>query len=796
MKQNAIQFSGFLLLLFFILNTNQNIINAQPQNDICSKAISIDIASNAASCIWADGSTLNTIDGATQTSPQSPCSVASFRDDVWYKFSIPAGTSNNIVTVKVIIGSLFTDMPSVGLAVYKSQNCSASNAPIKCYNFQQAEESKYSFSISCGQDYLVRVWSSTGTNTDWKNGQGTFKICAYFEDSPDKKPVLWGANGEGAFNGGLNGWTTGGNTCGDGTTQSQSLWEWRANADSHGPLSAGQIINSPSACNGAMLFDSDFWDYGGNGLCITSQEAWLESPTIDLSSFNAANGVSVQFHQRVIQFFSQFFVDYSIDNGLNWINIEINQDIIPFTTSTPPGVNPIVDQTKRVYLPKAAGSSQLKIRFRAIANYYFWLIDDVELFERESTNLSIDNYYAIAPYKLWQKDQLESFGGLASITNKGGKIATHPNLSLDIKDELGALIWNDQIVLNNIASDSSIQKAVLPGIFNFTNYLPATYTAQYTLNSDSLDFDLTDNIQTFKWTVSDSIMAKEDLQQLSNSISSSTAVNFSVGNIYHIVNNKSANSKALYCNYVDLGVANPNGLNGATIFITLYKWKNLNGDKVVTPNELTTVGFNKLNFDGNDPLNTLFTKPLFDFTTKKPGVALESNSDYILLAKYVAPTSNPNIPCFISSDNLNYGATDLSATLLSGSSKFSSVFDNNNSGILLPLGDGFAPVIRMHITEKSTVNTIEYYLDQANKIFLQSNPVKDKLNLRIDLVNMAKTATIEIFDTEGKFIMKRDLNNIKNQLESFEVSSLINGNYILNFSCEAGQRSIKFMKLD
>jgi len=772
---------------------------AQPANDICSNAISIDIAANAAACVWTNGTSVNVADGAAQVGPKVPCSTNAYRDDVWYKFSVPAGSNKSAITVKVEVGSLPSDMSAVGIAIYSSQDCSANNTPVSCFNFIAGADSKITFGAICGTDYLVRVWSATGTAADFKIGEGTFRVCSYFDDDPNQGTILWGANGEGSFNGGLAPWTGVSNA----PCAAVPLWFWSKTTmctkGAYIGTGGGGVINSLSSCNGAACFDSDFDDNKGvqgafgTGICPSPQSGMLESPVIDLSGFPSVSGVSLVFTQALRQFQSQFFVEYSLDGGANWpFSIEINtvaEDPVLYAVNGPDVIN-----TRRIVLPGAQGAANLKVRFRYEANYYYWIIDDVFITARENYNVRVNPFYAISGNKIWQKDQLEGFGGLADVINIGGKTAKNVKLKLEIADPNG-IIFTDQLDYGDIQSDTLVQNLPMPGTFNHPNKNQVTYQGLYTVSADSTDFDLSDNTRLFDWTVSDTLMSKDNSNPVTGGVRPATDNNFLWGNIYHIVNGKNSNGKQLVTNFVDVGVANPEELEGATIFAWIYKWADTNEDQTVQETERTTLGYAQFTFPAGESSNTLYTLPIFDFLTFNPGIKLEDNTDYIVAVQYTAPADNTLLNCFISSDGtIDYSAHDLRTTLPGfGPVRQSHVLDVGNTGTFNvgTFTGGTVPVVRMHVTEGTGTN--EPQLDAANTVVVAPNPVANDLNVKINLVKDAKTVKINIVDINGKVVLARELSNIKSTTETFNATDLANGTYLLNLSTDAGVRSIKFV---
>lgn len=790
----------FLSAFVFVLASLSSIaVFAQPANDLCSGAIELTLGGSEATAVYTAGTTVGTVDGATTPGP-SVCSGNFYRDDVWYKFTIPADSTGKAITVRVN-NAVVNGLSPVGMAIYTSNVCDATNAPYLCTNFTATDDARFKFSTDCagvGKEILVRVWSAVGGANDWATGEGNFEVSAFYTDDNSATPTLWGDNGEGSFDGGKGAWTTTSASC-----NGFELWQW-SNTDfcTKGAFSTGGgLINSLTNCNGAMCFDSDYYDNGGDGAnagagpCPAPQSGTLESPIIDLSGFPTVTGVNLVFSQALRKFQSMFFIDYSIDGGANWAPIEINteaEDPVLYPVNSPH-----VNNIRRIFLPGAAGQAQVKVRFRFEANYYYWIIDDVKITERESFNLKANAFAAIAPNKVWQHDQLEPFGGLIDISNIGANPMPGTSVSLDIKDATNTTIWSDELSYGTTAADSTYENNPMTAVFTHPNDNLTSYSGTYTVSGDNPDFDITDNTQAFSWSVSDSTMSKENAATVGSGVRPSTGFNYTWGNIYHIVNNKNSNDGKTYrCNYVSVGISNPDALEGATMFVYLYKWDNEDADDVAQATERTTVGFAQFDFPAGESANTLYTLPISDFNTFDSGVALEANTDYILAVEYTTPPDKPDLEFFIGSDgNIDYTAQTLRSTLPGlGPIRYSHVLDVGNTGDYnaSTFTGGTTPIVRMHLSTK-TISTNEPKLDDANKLVVAPNPVKKDLNLKIDLVKEAKNATIEIMDINGKILSVRQLNNVKNSIERFDVSNYANGSYILNYKSADGVRAVQFI---
>ncbi|HMG16028.1 MAG TPA: T9SS type A sorting domain-containing protein [Saprospiraceae bacterium] len=706
-----INLSKYISLIALLYLFNVAALYAQPINDNCGGAINLSIANDEQTISWTTGTTIGTGDAALQTAPIA-CSANFYRDDVWYKLSIPSNAEDKILNISVDV-NIPGHMTGVGIAIYSNNSCLASNDPLYCNNTSTQSDHPYNHRISMqcfnpGQEILLRIWSAEGPLTNWQLGEGSFKIAAFLDNNNGNK-ILWGANGEGTFNGGLNGWTTTSNSC-----NNYPLWFWSKDTmcTKGAYFAGGGKINSLSGCNGAACFDSDFYDNGGDqgtagaGPCPAPQSGTLESPAIDLSTYTLGGGVNLVFCQAMRQYLSKFFIEYSYDNGNNWISKEINtieEDNVVYQQNAEH-----VNNTRRIFIPNAGGHSQFKIRFRFEANYYYWIIDDVYITERENYNLKLNNSIAIAPNKIWQRDQLYSFGGLASIENVGGKTAKKTHLKLEISDPDNSLVWIDNKLIGDISPDTLVD-IFQDQEFTHPNKNVGTYTGKYTVDQDSIDFDSSDNIKSFDWNVSPYRMAKENIGAGGIGLRPSTDINFTWGNIFHIVTPEASNGKENYkCHEVEVGIANPNELTDATIFTWVYKWVDLNQDGIVEEVERITVGYTQYDFSPGEIPNTLYTLPIYDFNTFEEGIDLEANTDYIVAVQYSAPAINPNLACLILADpTITYDYTSYRKLIKNpGQVAYNHILDVGNTGTFSTstFANGEVPVVRMLLTNGDSLS--------------------------------------------------------------------------------------------
>jgi len=172
-------------------------------------------------------------------------------------------------------------------------------------------------------------------------------------------------------------------------------WNWTPNPVSQGAFSGARPpLPSPTADNGAAIFDSDFLDNAGDreefrkGDYQAPQTAQLISPVIDLSDDET---VGLPFYQycRVFEDDSgdnaapASFVEVSPDNWKDWQRFEIKDDI-DRNEETSNREQTILDISG-----EANNQSEVRIRFISEGEHYFWMIDDVLITKLQETNVSI-----------------------------------------------------------------------------------------------------------------------------------------------------------------------------------------------------------------------------------------------------------------------------------------------------------------------------------------------------------------------------------------------------------------------
>ena len=604
--------------------------------------------------------------------------------------------------------------------------------------------------------------------------------------------VVWGDQpGQGDFDGGFNNWETVNTSCANGAMEFD-LWRW----DEDGVVvqgafvSGGGVIASPTACNGVAYFDSDFYDNGGDsgnlggGPCTAGQEGALISPTIDLSGVTSA-GVSLEFFQAYREFNSSYFVGYSIDNGTNWTEIEVNADAVVNSAH--------INDVQRIPLPGVVGSSQVKIRFRWAANYYYWMIDDVRLVEQEANNMRVnDNFYAVAQNAATPLIMAERIAFLADISNVGAATQTNVTLNMTIKDDADVTVFDEDLDYNNVTGNTIVEN--IPFSTTFTPSAIGGYNATYSISADADDFDESDNSLSFDFIVTDSIWAKELGQTrivvpAASNWTSPEPHTWAYGNHFYVPE-LSGPAYATSMTFAIDATQTAAAITGQVAQLTLYKWNDANNDGDAQDTEREFLDFGAYAILGTETEDNLIT---IGFDSGQP-FELEANTHYILMLEFNSPNETTDL-WLGASEAYNYAAMIfVNGVDVLGDARFGSMLAIGDLSTEAFSSTGFGtdivPVVRLNVN--GTIGTKDPLSDN-NLVAVYPNPVQDILNLTYNLEQTAQNLSIRIMDVTGKVVMERQYSQIKSDTIDFNVKELAAGTYNVQLTSENGTTSRRFV---
>jgi hypothetical protein len=595
------------------------------------------------------------------------------------------------------------------------------------------------------------------------------------------------------FNGGLGAFTSSpGQPVG-------AVWQWRANARADtvivnntripaafwGGLPA---INSPSAANGAAVFNSDAYDSGGSRTNLGSgpfpapQTASLTSSNIDCSAFERVTLSFYQFARTLID--DNTLVEVSGDGGATWKEYRPNERVLSNE------INGIISANSRVVIDisdVAGNSSQVRLRFTWSGFYYFWIIDDVKLLESPANNLGIaDFFYPLSSFATPQSQiATDTFGFGVAVANFGSADQSDVLVYASVINASGEELYLDSVIVDLIRVGDTLN-VVFPN--TFTPELPrGVYAVLYdVLVEDVADFYPNDNSDGEVFVVTDGIFSKEDgFLDEDAEWPSGFPINqdYQIGNVYTM---SPLSGSGFVVGKVTFNAFHPQDFTGQEL-VTLFLYKvkdrvapnfanfNIQSQGSGAANDdLEVAGFGSYVFPPDHDSFGFGTDVELEDLLGNP-VRLEPGARYFLVASY-QDRSNEVIHNL--SDDITYADGLVSTIVFVDGRWFLGGFNRNASAIL-----------RMEIMSTDAADRTPLP-DNAVRLF--PNPTSSQLYVQLDL-EAATDALVIITDVSGKVLKWQPFQKVQGDTLQFDVSGYPAGAYFLRVGTEKGTRTLKFI---
>lgn len=665
--------------------------------------------------------------------------------------------------------------------------------------------------------------------------------------------VVWGTEpGQGDFAGGLNDWTVvcEGDTCWGWTDQVDILGNgsFATNPNTGNPVE----IATTTICNGAIVFDSDRHDNLGGGaaaigtgICPSVCTGAVISPEIDLSGLSL-DGLYLEFEQQTRQFDSEYQVLVSNDGGATYkdtiiINDEKERNSAHF------------NETIRVPLPGYENENSIRFQFRYLADYYYWIIDDVRLVNEASADMNLrTDFYSVAPTYRTPVNQVVPIPFLIDIDNLGNVTAEGVEVTVDIFNEGGDNVFS--YTNTNYADQPANEFLNENSVFDM-QYTPTevgTYIGRYTITSTTPDADLSNNEVFFQFEVTENILSplptEEDFGATYEGIFTGSRFidptddffipNYATGYIFYLPNGDGQTLSNVRFGIHELPTDVQANVD-VYLFQFLYSDEDESGAFTISAeeNSMEMIGVNTstiLAFGGavrvgasqvpdvrmiDIPMGQAGPDglPVLDNNNETVPIELANNRNYVLV---IACRSDDGLPLnLLGTDpeagelprSFRHGATNLANDTLgmpvlvggfmenieasTGPTEIMDlVIDNGLSGIGGTAGNfGVLYDFRVLFTEmtiEEKPNSNENINFEQN-ISVFPNPTSDRLVIDLDLEATSETVNIELVDVAGRKAFSQNYNNIRRQTLTVNVSDLTNGVYTLNIRTKDGLKAEK-----
>ncbi len=617
--------------------------------------------------------------------------------------------------------------------------------------------------------------------------------------------VLWPADGDAdaiansQFDGGLNDWTTISQFTSD-SSDAGALWVWEADgaADIGFFWGAREGIMSPSAANGAAVFDSDGNDTGGddpfaNGFGIgpapcsvmggtgatdgLGHRSELISPSIDCSTFDE---VSLQFSQYFRRFTpTGAFVAVSNDGGATWsADIQINLEI-DVNAETDNGGVVLVDISEF-----AANQADVQLRFAYQGCFYYWIIDDVRLVVPPAIDAGLGDFFYGVNFATPASQIIDdSVGFSVDLTNVNQDI-----VNATIRADVNALDDAGEVVANlhtETISLGDVPGGIADSTFNFVNQWAPGELAQglyeivYTLESDNLgeDFDPSDNQVGNVFRVTDALYAKES--RTTTGFRPGAGGVYASGNMYRTANswgnlNWFASETSFSAFTAGSGADGP--LAGKST--TIYLMKVADGVAPAFPAadfdvmggfldnpSLEVVGFNEYTFVEPDTDEDA-TVELLDIISFESPVALEPGAFYFLMNDYV----DGNEVIFHGYNNVDFNYFQISTVL------------HTTQWFLGGFGEDVAATNRLRIEPIISTTAVEL---GETAVAVSPNPTVDFINVTMDFEEPTE-AQIWVLNSDGDIAYFQEYDSVQKETKQVDVSAYAPGVYMVHVNTPNG----------
>ncbi len=588
--------------------------------------------------------------------------------------------------------------------------------------------------------------------------------------------ILW----EETFDGGIpDSWTIG-----PGQPEG-AVWQWSESGRAEKALLDGvptqalfyedrPAIASPTAANGCAMYNSDVYDSGGiqfgGGPFPGGHAGSLTSPVIDLPNLT---GVGLRFHQyaRLGQAGSTF-VEISIDEGASWDTIIVNEQFAPNQDL------PIDDEVFLNLSEIVAGQPSVQLRFSWNGRYFFWLLDDVQLFELPAYDLSISTYFrSPEAYSSDFYSIQDSLSFYADITNNGADTLQGVQLKLLLAEQTETFILFEESTALDTLLPGATKRLRIPEKWR-VSYDYKNYVVKYEVVDvyhEQADANPLDNSATYHFNLRETggffePKAQKDDCEGFDVVGTEDLPEWQIGTVYYQPDDF---SRILYT--VEFSVATQSeeeSLNDFTgINLVVYEMEDSNFYENWSINSISSfveqaevVGFNSFDFPVGASSFDLFKVDVLNAVNLEPGIMLEEGKSYLVSIVFEGAEANL------------LQVVDTSQVY----PQVANMVGFEEKWYLNPFGNNVSPVIRLG--EGCNFTTEVQEPQDVGRLWLSPNPTNDVVRLNWEEMTSGELQ-LNIWSADGRQVLAAKHVTSDGGIE-IDVSHLPKGIYHVRASAE------------
>jgi hypothetical protein len=647
----------------------------------------------------------------------------------------------------------------------------------------------------------------------------TFLALVLMIQSGMTQTYIWGGPGDKntEFNGGLNDWVTVGISPND-----KAVWEWKANGKANKGAYYGTrpAIASPSVANGAVAFDSDYYDNGGTagafglGPAPSPQKGELISPTFSCAGHTT---VWVQFNQYFRNYEGGTFLAVSIDGGTTWRDpITLNSDIPQYSGITSPDAKGLVDISAI-----AAGHANVKIKFIWDGDYYFWILDDVSVITAPAGDPKImGTWYSPMHYGIPQNmANRDSMYFIMDVNNVGGQALTGVEGKVTLyNDNLQKVYYTEsqtfdlgiqdtfRVLFSSFMPKHDIDTGLYVVLYEVISEQAATTSGkqfvQYFRIYPNLFAKKEGNLNVYNTKLRDSDASPDGGVSFQGSGTAGPIYDAYNLNYYKLgdwVENQNFHVRAVSATIANAMSGTGNISYPGTIRIfelpdtldnLLWNFDFLDGIGLdgKESKQLTYIGYGFKQIE--NVANYAYVDVDVTDLDENGYIELKPNKKYFVAAlwekgtRYYHAYDNTNGS---SNKRFFYFFDNLYQTV-------SYIYTSNDQRFYLVGEDYGAWVIDLNLQVWGEYTSAsEDQLLPANSVILHENPVRNVLSVDLNFENSIDHATMVIHDLNGSIIDMRNVYNLKESTETFQVGNFPAGQYVFTIFTKDKMLSKKFV---